>query len=154
VNSEGPYIGQLHRTLGNSLRYAHPPHIDGGIPLPRTSAQTQCGVTLGYRAMWGVRRASGVNGGRLWETACNHTGLLWAVAAVHEGGRRDCDTTGPYRGWAWPRWPRALVLASDRPVVFIHYPHSNPHPSQMGRVWVENNYPLKKWVGLVWGGYK
>jgi hypothetical protein len=31
-----------------------------------------------------------------------------------------------------------------RPVVFIHYPHSNPHPSQMGRVWVENNYPLKK----------
>jgi hypothetical protein len=41
-----------------------------------------------------------------------------------------------------------------RPVVFIHYPHSNPHPSQMGRVWVENYYPLKKWVGWVWGGYK
>jgi hypothetical protein len=41
-----------------------------------------------------------------------------------------------------------------RPVVFIHYPHSNPHPSQMGRVWVENNYSLKKWVGWVWGGYK
>jgi hypothetical protein len=30
------------------------------------------------------------------------------------------------------------------PVVFIHYPHSNPHPSQMGRVLVENYYPLKK----------
>jgi hypothetical protein len=41
-----------------------------------------------------------------------------------------------------------------RPVVFIHYPHSNPHSSQMGRVWVENYYPLKKWVGWVWGGYK
>jgi hypothetical protein len=33
------------------------------------------------------------------------------------------------------------------PVVFIHYPYSNPHPPQMGRVWVENNYPLKKWGG-------
>jgi hypothetical protein len=30
------------------------------------------------------------------------------------------------------------------PVVFIHCPYSNPHPPQMGRVWVENNYPLKK----------
>jgi hypothetical protein len=37
---------------------------------------------------------------------------------------------------------------------FIHYPHSNPHTSQMGRVWVENNCPLKKWAGWVWGGYK
>jgi hypothetical protein len=26
-------------------------------------------------------------------------------------------------------------------------PYSNPHPPQMGRVWVENNYPLKKWGG-------
>jgi hypothetical protein len=42
----------------------------------------------------------------------------------------------------------------SRPDVFIHYPHSNPHPPQMGRVWVENNYPLKKWVEWVWGGYK
>jgi hypothetical protein len=42
----------------------------------------------------------------------------------------------------------------NRPVVFIHCPHSNPHPSQMGRVWVENNYSLKKWVGWVWVGYK
>jgi hypothetical protein len=33
------------------------------------------------------------------------------------------------------------------PVVFIHYPYLNPHPPQMGRVWVENNYPLKKWGG-------
>jgi hypothetical protein len=33
------------------------------------------------------------------------------------------------------------------PVVFIHYPYSNPHPSQMGRLWVENNYTLKKWGG-------
>jgi hypothetical protein len=33
------------------------------------------------------------------------------------------------------------------PVVFIHYPYSNPHPPQMGRVWVENNYPWKKWGG-------
>jgi hypothetical protein len=33
------------------------------------------------------------------------------------------------------------------PVVFIHCPYSNPHPPQMGRVWVENNYPLKKWGG-------
>jgi hypothetical protein len=32
-------------------------------------------------------------------------------------------------------------------VVFIHYSYSNPHPPQMGRVWVENNYPLKKWGG-------
>jgi hypothetical protein len=50
------------------------------------------------------------------------------------------------------RGNRIRVLA--RPVVFIHYPHSNPHPSQMGRVWIENNYPLKKWVGWVWGWYK
>jgi hypothetical protein len=33
------------------------------------------------------------------------------------------------------------------PVVFIHCPYSNPHPPQMGRVCVENNYPLKKWGG-------
>jgi hypothetical protein len=33
------------------------------------------------------------------------------------------------------------------PVVFIHCSYSNPHPPQMGRVWVENNYPLKKWGG-------
>jgi hypothetical protein len=33
------------------------------------------------------------------------------------------------------------------PVVFIHYPYSNPHPPQMRRVWVENNYPWKKWGG-------
>jgi hypothetical protein len=33
------------------------------------------------------------------------------------------------------------------PVVFIHCPYSNPHPPQMGRVWVKNNYPLKKWGG-------
>jgi hypothetical protein len=33
------------------------------------------------------------------------------------------------------------------PVVFIHCPYSNPHPPQMGRIWVENNYPLKKWGG-------
>jgi hypothetical protein len=33
---------------------------------------------------------------------------------------------------------------SGMPVVFIHCPYSNPHPPQMGRVWVENNYPLKK----------
>jgi hypothetical protein len=46
------------------------------------------------------------------------------------------------------------MMDVTRPVVFIHYPHSNPHPSQMGRVWVENYYPLKKWVGWVWGGYK
>jgi hypothetical protein len=46
------------------------------------------------------------------------------------------------------------VGLSARPVVFIHYLHSNPHSSQMGRVWVENNYPFKKWVGWVWGGYK
>jgi hypothetical protein len=45
-------------------------------------------------------------------------------------------------------------VRASRPVVFIHYPYSNPHPSQIGRVWVENNYPLKKWVGWVWGGYK
>jgi hypothetical protein len=37
-------------------------------------------------------------------------------------------------------------------VVFIHCPYSNPHPPQMGppqmgRVWVENNDPLKKWGG-------
>jgi hypothetical protein len=32
-------------------------------------------------------------------------------------------------------------------VVFIHCPYSNPHPPQMGRVWVENNYPLNKWGG-------
>jgi hypothetical protein len=24
----------------------------------------------------------------------------------------------------------------------------------MARVWLENYYPLKKWVGWVWGGYK
>jgi hypothetical protein len=33
------------------------------------------------------------------------------------------------------------------PVIFIHCPYSNPHPPQMGRVWVENNYTLKKWGG-------
>jgi hypothetical protein len=33
------------------------------------------------------------------------------------------------------------------PVVFIHCPYSNPHPPQLGRVLVENNYPLKKWGG-------
>jgi hypothetical protein len=33
------------------------------------------------------------------------------------------------------------------PIVFIHCPYSNPHPPQMGRVWVKNNYPLKKWGG-------
>jgi hypothetical protein len=38
-------------------------------------------------------------------------------------------------------------MANAMPVVFIHYPYSNPHPPQMGRVWVENNYPLKKWGG-------
>jgi hypothetical protein len=37
---------------------------------------------------------------------------------------------------------RKMVFAANfglwiRPVVFIHYPYSNPHPSQMGRVWVE-----------------
>jgi hypothetical protein len=26
------------------------------------------------------------------------------------------------------------------PIVFIHCPYSNPHPSQMGRVRVKNNY--------------
>jgi hypothetical protein len=41
----------------------------------------------------------------------------------------------------WARVSRIM------PVVFIHYPYSNPHPSQVGRVWVENNYPLKKWGG-------
>jgi hypothetical protein len=30
------------------------------------------------------------------------------------------------------------------PVVFIHSPYSNPHSPQMGRVLVENNYPLNK----------
>jgi hypothetical protein len=42
-------------------------------------------------------------------------------------------------------------------VVFIHYPYSNPHLTQMGRVWVENNYPLgmggngegKKWIIII-----
>jgi hypothetical protein len=29
-------------------------------------------------------------------------------------------------------------------VVFIHCPYSNPHTPQMGRICVENNYPLKK----------
>jgi hypothetical protein len=29
-------------------------------------------------------------------------------------------------------------------VVCIHYSYSNPHPPQMGRVWIENNYLLKK----------
>jgi hypothetical protein len=36
---------------------------------------------------------------------------------------------------------------ASMPVVFIHCPYSNSHPPQMGRVWVENNYPLKKWGG-------
>jgi hypothetical protein len=48
-----------------------------------------------------------------------------------------------------PRLGLVLLVCVVRPVVFIHYPHSNPHPSQMGRVWVENYYPLKKWVGWV-----
>jgi hypothetical protein len=40
------------------------------------------------------------------------------------------------------RWWNGVAVM---PVVFIHYPYSNPHPPpQMGRVWVENNYPLKK----------
>jgi hypothetical protein len=39
------------------------------------------------------------------------------------------------------------LLGDIMPVVFIHCPYSNPHPPQMGRVWVENNYPLKKWGG-------
>jgi hypothetical protein len=51
--------------------------------------------------------------------------------------------------------PRTVRHGSDRasgwpgtmPVVFIHCPYSNPHPPQMGRVWIENNYPLKKWGG-------
>jgi hypothetical protein len=47
-----------------------------------------------------------------------------------------------------------ISLHLIRPVVFIHYPYSIPHPLQMGRVWVENNYPLKKLGGWVWGGYK
>jgi hypothetical protein len=38
-------------------------------------------------------------------------------------------------------------MGSGMPVVFIHCPYSNPHPPQMGRVWVENNYPLKKCGG-------
>jgi hypothetical protein len=42
---------------------------------------------------------------------------------------------------------KSLVLIIGMPVVFIHCPYSNPHPPQMGRVWVENNYPLKKWGG-------
>jgi hypothetical protein len=37
------------------------------------------------------------------------------------------------------------------PIVFIHCPYSNPYPPQMGRVWVENNYKLKKWGGYVLG---
>jgi hypothetical protein len=40
-----------------------------------------------------------------------------------------------------------ISLASPMPIVFIHCPYSNPHPPQMGRVWVEHNYPLKKWEG-------
>jgi hypothetical protein len=40
-----------------------------------------------------------------------------------------------------------LHIVPFMPVVFIHCPYSNPHPSQMGRVWVENNYPLKQWGG-------
>jgi hypothetical protein len=44
---------------------------------------------------------------------------------------------------------RASCFTSVMPVVFIHCPYSNPHPPQMGRVWVENNYPLKKWGGRV-----
>jgi hypothetical protein len=47
-----------------------------------------------------------------------------------------------------PMWPpHQLGTAGIIPVVFIHCPYSNPHPPQMGRVWVENNYPLKKWGG-------
>jgi hypothetical protein len=46
-----------------------------------------------------------------------------------------------------------LAAGEGRPVVFIHYPHSNPHPSQMGRVWVENNYFIEEMgrvsVGMV-----
>jgi hypothetical protein len=42
---------------------------------------------------------------------------------------------------------REVVAIERMPVVFIHYPYSNPHPPQMVRVWVENNYPLKKWGG-------
>jgi hypothetical protein len=40
-----------------------------------------------------------------------------------------------------------ISLHLIRPVVFIHYPYSIPHPLQMGRVWLENNYPLKKLGG-------
>jgi hypothetical protein len=42
-----------------------------------------------------------------------------------------------------------ILSSAIKPLVFIYYPHSNPHPPQIGRVWVENNYPLKKWVGWV-----
>jgi hypothetical protein len=42
---------------------------------------------------------------------------------------------------------QGVQAISSMPVVFIHCPYSNPHPPQMWRVWVENNYPLKKWGG-------
>jgi hypothetical protein len=70
------------------------------------------------------------------------------VAPSHEWWRL------PLPPWTGTRTSDGPGGVEPRPVVFIHYPHSNPHPSQMGRVWVENYYPLKKWVGWVWGGYK
>jgi hypothetical protein len=63
-------------------------------------------------------------------------------------------TSCPYVSYWFP-WAikYASVLSAhtanvpNMPVVFIHCPYSNPHPPQIGRVWVENNYPLKKWGG-------
>jgi hypothetical protein len=53
------------------------------------------------------------------------------------------DTTFSTNMYNMPFAPIVGIM----PVVFIHCPYSNPHSPQMGRVWVENNYPLKKWGG-------
>jgi hypothetical protein len=63
-----------------------------------------------------------------------------AVQAPEQSSLRELNKGPPYLKLIFP-------VTSGMPVVFIHCPYSNPHPPQMGRVWVENNYPLKEWGG-------
>jgi hypothetical protein len=65
------------------------------------------------------------------------------VAAAEGMGSIDDDWGGAYKATpaAWASSHTCM------PIVFIHCLYSNPHPPQLGRVWVENNYPLKKWGG-------
>jgi hypothetical protein len=111
--------------------------------------------------LYSVRKRSGT---LVWNTTTEFRAIIHvAPTQVRRWARvLQMDTTTL---WRWPLASTALCLGStdlwvllwvpkqdwevqihilSMPVVFIHCPYSNPHPPQMGRVWVEINYPLKK----------